>query len=159
MLIFIEGNEGTGKTTLIEELVKKMPAVVVKYPKEVKNTYELIKNLNLSKQTVIFDRSFITDLAYRMWDKKPGQMTLSEITTILNWDIRIIFCHHKNAYENSIKRGEDFITDETTHKLIEDNFFRVKSLINSFTNAKTFDYNYEYQNVEDVIDFIEYKEH
>jgi thymidylate kinase len=155
MLIFIEGNEGTGKTTLINELIKKIPAVVVKYPKEVKDTYELIKNLKMSNQIVIFDRSFVSDLVYRMWDHKPGQMSLSEIANICSWNILIIFCHHKNSYENSVKRGEDFITDENTHQIIEDNFFRVRNMIESFTKVKTFSYNYEYQTPDDVIDFIE----
>lgn len=152
MLIFVEGNEGTGKTTLINQLIKEVPAVVVKYPKEVKNVYRLLDKLRDSKQIVIFDRGLITDLVYRMWDHKPGQMSLSKIGEILDWpDIVIIFCNHKKGYENAMKRGEDFITDPKVYEIIDDNFFRVKTMIECFTDAKTFSYNYEYQDVNDVI--------
>lgn len=154
MLIFVEGPDGSGKTTLIEEFVKKVPCVTVKYPKEVKKTYELIRHLACSNQTVIFDRSFISDLVYRMWDHKKGQMTLSEIGDVLNWNVFIIFCKNKKSYENSIARGEDFITDEDTHKIIECNYSKVQTLIESFTDAKTFNYDFNHMYVDDVIEYM-----
>lgn len=158
MLLLIEGNEGTGKTTLINDLMRYAPLPVIKYPKETKNTYGFFKKLLYEKVDAVFDRSFITDLVYRMWDGKSGQMSLYEMTTILESypdDIRIVFCENKNAWDNAKRRGEDFIKNEETHKLIDENFQRVKTMLQVFTRAKIMTYNYDYNSVSSVVEFMQ----
>ncbi len=157
MLIIVEGNEGTGKTTLINEIIKKLPCVVVKYPKEVKNTRLLLEKLIYSGQTVICDRSFITDIVYRLWDKKSPQMSLYDISALLHnysESIKVIFCENKNSFNNSQIRGEDFITDKKVYNEINENFARIKTLLELFTEVKIYNYDYEYDNVDNVINFI-----
>lgn len=156
MIILVEGNEGTGKTTLINRIMQEIPAVYVKYPKEVRNTYELYSALAGLKKTVILDRGFISDLAYRMWDTNEGQMTLKEIGDITNWrnSLKIIWCWNENGFEDAKRRGEDYIVDYEAYELIDTNLRKIKRLLNSFTDLDMLDYNYRYTDIDDVINFI-----
>ena len=156
MLILIEGNEGSGKTTLINQLAEKIPFVTVKYPKEVKNTYQMLDNFVKDRLLYVLDRSFISDIVYRRLDHKRGQMTLYQIGTLCGSPsgIKIIFCRNKNAFNNAMVRGETNITVESVHKLLENEFYSVEEMLKNFTDVEIFDYDYEYQNVDDVIAFI-----
>lgn len=157
MLLIVEGNEGTGKTTLINQLMDKIPFVYVKYPKEVKDTYLMLNNFARSNQLFVLDRSFISDLVYRRLDHKKGQMTLFQIGRLCDENehrIKIIFCSNKNAFENAMKRGENNITVDSVHKLLDNEFYSIKNIINCFTEIETLDYDYEYDSVDDVLDFL-----
>ena len=157
MLIIVEGNEGTGKTTLINELSKKLVCVRVKYDKNVKGIYQTLDNFAKHPELFICDRSFISDIVYRRLDHKKGQMSLFQIGKLCGDNesrIKIIFCSNKNAFKNAIERGEDNIKVESVHKVLENEFYSVKNMIRCFTNIETFDYDYEYQSVDDVIEFI-----
>ena len=161
MLIIIEGNEGTGKTTLINQLAEKTPFIMVKYPKEIKNTYQMLDNFAKSDDLYILDRSFISDIVYRRLDHKKGQMNLFQVGRLCGDNerrIKIVFCRHHNAFNNAIARGENNIRVESVHKILDDEFFSIEELIKNFTDIEVFDYNYEYQNVDDVINFIKGKE-
>lgn len=157
MIVLIEGNEGSGKTTLINSLLNKTDICVLKLSRNFKYSYELYVGLVKSKGTYIFDRSFITDLVYRMWDHQKGDMTFSQIGYLVDnyfKNIKIVFCENKNSWENAKVRGEDFIKNEESHKLIDDNFFRIKNLLESFTEIQCMTYDYDYNSVNDVIEFI-----
>jgi thymidylate kinase len=156
MLLIIEGNEGTGKTTLINQLAEEIPFVTIKYPKEVKNTFQMLNNFTKDSILYVLDRSFISDIVYRRLDHKKGQMTLYQIGQLCGSPsgIKIIFCHHDKAFENAVKRGETNITVESVHKIITDGFFFAEEMLKNFTDIDIFDYNYEYQDVNDVIEFI-----
>ena len=157
MIILVEGNEGTGKTTLINQIIKEMPMVYVKYPKEVKRTNHMYMDFIGMNQDIILDRSFISDMVYRSWDKNDTQMTLVEIANLFaQWynSIKIIFCHNYKAFEKSMSRGEDYITDISTHEIIERNYQVIEDLIKAYTNCACFDYNYEENSVEEVLEFL-----
>ena len=156
MLLLIEGNEGVGKTTLINQLAERIHFVTVKYPKEVKKTFQMLYNFIKDEILYVLDRGFISDLVYRSLDHKRGQTTLYQIGQLCSSPsgIKIIFCNNKNAFENAMKRGETNITVEPLHKIIDNRFFFVEEMIKNFTDIETFDYNYEYQSIDDVIEFI-----
>lgn len=157
MVILIEGNEGTGKTTLINELLKKMNACSIKISRRFSNLCELYEELTESPQLYIFDRGFITDLVYRCLDGETGDLPLSYIGRLCrerSRNIKIVFCNNEKAFENAIKRGEDNVTIKSEHERIELGFAYFEQMMKSFTNIETFDYNYEYQSVDDVIEFI-----
>lgn len=157
MIVFVEGNEGTGKTTLIDELFKTLPVMSAKCSMNFGNPFDLYYTLSNNKNIYLFDRGFITDIVYRRLDGNKGKMTLSEIGELCKTqedNIKIIFCWNYNSFKRSMERGEDNITNEENHNLITKEFESVKNIIKCFTNIKYFDYDYEYDSVEDVINFI-----
>lgn len=160
MIILVEGNEGTGKTTLINEIIKKKPFVYVKYTKEIPNTDELYNTLLRCDDNIIFDRSFITDMVYRCWDGKKPQTTLDMIGFLLSHKDRfkIIFCHNDNSFKNAKLRGEDFITTQEIHDIIETHFKVIQRLIELYTEVPCYSYDYDYNSVEDVIEFLRKEE-
>lgn len=157
MLLVIEGNEGSGKTTLIDDLSKKLPFVRVKYPKEIKKTYSMLDFFCKEDTLYVLDRSFISDMVYRKLDHKKGQITLYQIGKLCGDNVsrlKIIFCHNDKAFENAMARGENVITTHSVHKLIDNEFASIKNIIRCFTDLSIMDYNYEYNSVDDVISFI-----
>lgn len=160
MLVIVEGNEGAGKTTLINELAKTIPFVYVKYPKEIKNTSTMLENFAGMPYMFVLDRSFISDIVYRRLDHKTGQMTLFDIGCLCKVhenNIKIIFCHNKDAFKNAMKRGETNITVESIHKILDNEFYTIEEMLKNFTDIEIFDYDYEYQDVNDVIEFLQEK--
>lgn len=160
MILIVEGNEGVGKTTLINQLAEKIPFVCVKYPKEIKNTFQMLNFFIKDDQLYVLDRSFISDIVYRRLDHKRGQMTLYQIGQLCSspCGIKIIFCRNKNAFKNAMQRGETNITVDSVHKILENEFFSIEETLKNFTDIEIFDYDYEYQNVDDVIEFIRGKQ-
>ena len=157
MIILVEGNEGTGKTTLINEISKRLHCVTVKYPKEVKGTFMMLYYFARSNTTFLLDRGFVSDIVYRMWDKKEGQMSLYQVGKLLGENennIAIIFCHNRHSFINAKNRGEDYIVNENDHNQIERNFEAVEAILKQFTNVEIYDYDYEYQNINDIMTFI-----
>lgn len=157
MIVLIEGNEGTGKTTLINELSKQIPFAIVKYPKEFKDTFNLLETFAVSDRLFVLDRSFVSDIVYRRLDHQKGQMNLEQIGRLCEDRkdrMKIVFCNHDKAFENAMRRGEDNIKVESVHKLLDNEFYSVKNLLRCFTDIETFDYNYDYTSVEDVLKFI-----
>lgn len=153
MLVLIEGNEGTGKTTLIQNLAKDLDFVTIKYTKNMQDLYKLFDMCTRDNKIYVFDRGFISDLVYRIYDGEPGHHTLSEIGEICHFT-KVIFCQNENAYKKAMLRGEDNITDANDHVLIESLFEDVIQMLKSFTRAKVMHYDYDIDSVNDVIKFI-----
>lgn len=157
MIVMIEGNEGTGKTTLINSLMLKLTASTVKTSRGFKDLYGLYETMAKSNSLYILDRGFVTDLVYRGIDNQKGDFTLYQIGKLCGdytSKIKIIYCYHDNAFKNAMERGETNITVESVHTLLTSEFRRFENMIECFTDLETMDYNYEYQSVDDVIKFI-----
>lgn len=153
MLVLIEGNEGAGKTTLIKNLAQHLDFITVKYSKNMKDLNRLFDMCTRDKNIYVFDRGFISDLVYRIYDGEPGHHTLSEIGELCHYT-KVIFCQNENAYEKAIARGEDNITNSVDHLFIESLFEDVIQMLKSFTRASVMYYDYDTDSINDVVKFI-----
>lgn len=154
MLVLLEGVDGSGKTTLANELHKKNFKVVKSLDGQLPNQYELYKTIADSDEIVIFDRSFLSEVVYRMHDKKKPNITLKQVVSLLD-NCKIIHCNTTTSYKDSMTRGEDNIIDEVVHNKIRKLYENLCILLTLFSNTKIFHYNYRIHKLNDVIKFIE----
>ena len=158
MLIFIEGPDGSGKTTLCKELVECGAAdVLINISRGTKNQRDIYDLLRHSSHKIVFDRCFISDLVYRLWDNcKTDDMTLDDMLYTLNKsNSRVIFCQTDSAFDDAQKRGESFITNRKNHDIISSNYDVIQNLLRKFTTVPVMVYDRKYSDVSDVIKFIE----
>lgn len=156
MVVFVEGNEGVGKTTLIDTLFAKIKFVRVKYIKGMK-VLDLFRYMANDDVLYIVDRCFISDMVYRYIDKQKSVNNLFDIAYFMHVcsdNIKFIFCNNANAFENSMIRGEKNIVTKAQHLEVETGFSFIEQLIKNFTDIKIFDYDYDYSSIDDVIKFI-----
>lgn len=158
MLIFIEGPDGSGKTTLCKELFESNGAdILVQVSRGTKNQMDFYSWIGPCKHRIVFDRCFISDLAYRLWDNgKPDDMSLDDMLDVLNHsDSRVIFCKTDTAFDDAQKRGESFITNRKNHDIICSNYDVIQKLLRKFTDIPVMVYDRKFSDVSDVIKFIE----
>ena len=158
MLIFVEGPDGSGKTTLCKELIKCGAAdILVTVPRGAKNQSAFYDLLRRTKHKIVFDRCFISDVAYRLWDNcKPDNMTLEDMLYVLrNSNSCIIFCDTDTAFDDAQSRGESFITNRKNHDIISNNYRTLQMILRKFTKVPVMVYDRKFSDVSDVIKFIE----
>ena len=157
MLILLEGVDGSGKTTLCNQLKER--GLIVEPPVDRLEQFPYSKWFELSQKrdVTIVDRSFITELVYRTIDGKPkGKMTLKEMCAVLQF-CKIVLCETDSAFEDSMVRGEDNITNKETSKQIQQVYQIITTMLSKFNSVKSFTYDWKHQTVDDVLKFI-YKE-
>ena len=153
MLVIVEGPDGSGKTTVINELCKhynfkKVFGIHKDSPLQHKLWKEILRAHSNGDVYYIMDRCFLSDWVYRMVmnDGEP-YMTLSNIVSLLEiTDVTYVFCNTKNAYNNAINRGEDYVTDEQTHERVTNSYNFVYDTLKKFTNARCLKYDYTKDN-------------
>ena len=160
MLIILEGGDGSGKTTLCKQLVEAgAVANKIEYGcKDYFNKYNDLINENVYN---VLDRSFITDLVYRLNDNKARDVAdLSGMSIILDalypYPI-LIHCETETSFEDSMKRGEDNITNKEDAECIKVIYNLICKMIKKFTKTSVLKYNWKVNNVNDVIRFINSK--
>lgn len=154
MLVLVEGVDGTGKTTLVRELFERGFCCKRVFRND---NCEAAKFYKYAHQDglVILDRSFITDLVYRMVDELPMEdQDLEQIGKILNGNVLIIHCVNPFHYDEAMARGEDNITDKGLAERINDLYFTFMTMFAKFTKARITQYNYHNCSVDDIIKTI-----
>lgn len=154
MVILIEGNEGVGKTSLINALQEHLTFISVKYSKHFMNPYGMFSTMAKSSDLYVVDRGFVSDMVYRAIDGECPHTTLREIVELCERDVKIVFCYNDNAFENAIKRGETNIVSKEVHDKINEYFYFTEKLLRLFTPIETISYDWALDDVTDVVKFI-----
>jgi hypothetical protein len=102
----------------------------------------------------IVDRSFITELVYRIVDgKNVGTMRLDDMCKILSF-CKIVLCETDTSFEDSMTRGEDNITNKEQAEQIKYVYSIITEMFCKFLKVPVYKYSWKNQSVEDVINFI-----
>lgn len=158
MLIILEGVDGSGKTTLCSQL-EGLGATKISIDRGTKNQYGQYFYSRMKYEPtcdfLVTDRSFISDLVYRLEDGKDrDDMTLMEMCSLLKNDTKIILCETETSFEDAMLRGEDNITDKKRSENIKYLYNLVITMFGKFQNIPVYKYNWKKQNIDDVINFI-----
>lgn len=121
--IIVEGPDGAGKTTLIEELLKSYPGAISKHfghipnPDEYWSIYAEAIEENNNKTVVIFDRSWYSDMVYgpvmrNKLEMSPIHARMLDALVVANGGGMIIYCTAKTdiLWKRCKARGETYIT-------------------------------------------------
>lgn len=161
MLVIVEGADGSGKTTLVKQLVQN-GCVQFSIPgcERSHTLYCAMSIMSRNLDTVfVTDRSFITDMVYRIVDgKNRTDLSLEDALHILKNSL-IVFCDNSSAFEDAVKRGEDNIVDKKKHAKIRETYRTIIKLFNKFHDVPYFEYDWHNENVYQVLSIInKYKE-
>lgn len=157
MIILVEGTDGSGKTTLCNRLRFEgyVPLNVVQDDEQ----YLKYKEYASEELIYVCDRSFLSDLVYRLEDGKERQgMDLEHMLNILNSGVKIIFCHSDTSYIDSMRRGETNITSKCRNDAINHLYNLIYRMLKIFTDVPVMDYNWKSDELSSVIKFIEGRE-
>lgn len=156
MLVILEGADGSGKTTLMQQLLEK--GFTCKKTLRGENRERLMRLYNetmSSNSLIVIDRSFISDIVYRCNDDLPREgLDANEAIQILDKGCRIVYCKTDSQYDDSIRRGEDNITSYSKSEQISKTYDLFMTFAKKYTNTKVFEYDWHNQTVDDVVDFI-----
>lgn len=154
MLILVEGADGSGKTTLVNQLNAYFPTMRIN--REHDHIKEFYNNLICMKEDIVLDRSFITDIVYRLAlddDKDTDGINIFYMDCILRESI-IIYCKTATQYDDAMHRGEDNITDLKTAQKISRYYDAVMKFINTRTSTHVIKYDWHFDSATDVISTI-----
>ena len=159
MIILIEGADGSGKSTLVNQLnVRGYFTFSIDDKSKPSEEYRWKAIIASCEDNVaICDRcSFISDLVYRICDGKPRRgIDLYKIASIMRNDVAIVHCKTDSAFEDAMLRGEDNIVNSDSHNELEKCYDMILEMFRIFSGTDIFEYNWKKQNVSDVINFIE----
>ena len=151
MMIFIDGADGSGKSTLISELSEKY--AVVRIPRGVNQKLYWNKlRMSACVLTLVFDRSPLTEIVYRSVDGKHAEFDIEDCLTWIKGE-KIIICDTDTSFSDAHKRGEDNITDEAKHTLIRDRYHCLADIL-MMSGYDVYFYDWHNQSVDEILDFI-----
>ena len=164
MIVYVEGVDGSGKTTLINNLAKKL--IDLGYNVEVNaenfiptrpnngwrieedEMYSTLYGMLESDRIFFLDRGPISDIVYRVFDDYEPVTTYNKIRKWikLHNNIMVIYCRTDKAKENMIKRGDDNPVSLARHNEIS----KVYDLV--MENIPHYIYDMSLDNINIVVD-------
>ena len=164
MIVYVEGVDGSGKTTLIKKLAKQL--ISLGYNVEVNaerfiptrpnngwrieegEMYSTLYWMLESDEIFFLDRGPISDIVYRVFDNYKPVTTYHKIRKWikLHNNIMVIYCRTDKAKENMIKRGDDNPVSLARHNEIS----KVYDLV--MENIPHYVYDMSFDNGNSVVD-------
>lgn len=175
MIIYLEGVDGSGKTTLAKTIQKicknlKIPCdiqaerfICTKPNSEnrVKSEelIELFKRMQEERSKVyVLDRGPISDIVYRIFDDYNPVIDLDTFIDLIDEDLQastmLIYCKNENAYNNMITRGDDNQVAITKHKEISKVYNLVMDILYPRLSCSYIKYDYNSYDAQDKITSI-----
>lgn len=154
MLILVEGADGSGKTTLVNQLSEYFPTMRINRGND--HIKEFYDNLTCMNEDIVLDRCFITDVVYRLaLDDGIGTdgINMFYMDCILR-DSIVIYCKTVTQYDDAMYRGEDNITDLKTAQTISRHYDAVMKFINTRTSTHVIKYDWHLDTPEDLVSTI-----
>lgn len=160
MIIYFEGADGTGKTTLIQKLHDEFGYRVIVGPERIQdkikeryNWNKFVLNYVDDKYVYLIDRGPLTELVYRLSDNADSYIDIDSLKVLFN-DCKIVLCDYWDSFNNAMKRGEDNITDENRHRQIRFDYLYMSRFIERYTNCKVMRLDTYCKNLADIVKFI-----
>ena len=154
MLILVEGADGSGKTTLVNQLNEYFPTLRINMGND--HIPDFYDNLTCMGEDIVLDRSFITDVVYRLAlddGKETDGIDIFYIEHIL-LDSVVVYCKTATQYDDAKARGEDNITDLKTAQKISRYYDAVMKFINTRTSTHVIKYDWHFDTVEELVSTI-----
>ena len=179
MIIYLEGVDGSGKTTLAKTIQKicknlKIPCDIQAErfictkpncenrvnPEEL---IELFRRMQEERSKVyVLDRGPISDIVYRIFDDYDPVIDLDSFIELINEgshdNTMLIYCKNVDAYNNMIARGDDNQVAITKHKELSKLYDLVIDIFYPRISCSYIKYDYNSYNAQDKImsikDFI-----
>ncbi len=157
MLVIVEGIDGSGKTTLCNNLKTRGCEVIRKERGDKNLSLEEMYYYLVTDKIIVIDRAILTPWAYRIFDSTQldaDDYCFSEALRILA-NAKVIYCNNKNAYSWSMRRGETNIKSFDDSERLRNIYDVIIGTIKLYNLSTVFEYDFEKDSVEDVIKFIQ----
>ena len=154
MLILVEGADGSGKTTLVNQLVEYFTTLRINMGHD--HIPDFYDNIIDMQEDIVLDRSFITDVVYRLAlddGKETDGINMFYMEHILRNSV-VIYCKTATQFDDAKARGEDNITDLKTAQKISRYYDAVMKFINTRTSTHTIKYDWHLDTVEELVSTI-----
>ena len=159
MLILIDGSDGSGKSTLLERL-SEIGFKTMTAPIPNRNMYRkwniLLYQSIYQGEDYVFDRSFISEIIYRIIDKRDSYVSLSQACELLKFS-KIILCETPTQFEDSIARGETNITTTENAEIIRYKYRSFVNMVSKLEKVPYIVYNWKVDSISKAIHFIKSK--
>lgn len=157
-IFFVEGVDGSGKSTIIKELcdsgkyIRYSPVPADwnwKTQKELWITFlRALRNYNDNDANILIDRCPLSEIIYRgvIDVREPYMSALEFVDIVSGFNVKIIYCKTKNAYEYAKVRGETYITSKEMHDTLQSKYDTYINMLR-LLKIKVIDYNFKKESV------------
>ena len=170
MIIYIEGVDGSGKTTLADKIAKMCEKEKIEYDRYAERAIstkpdsvnritfeELVKKFEFMANDYvlhILDRGPISDCIYRMFDEYEPVGKLQDYISLFEkckGNLIIIYARTKKAEEMMHKRGDDNPVAIALHRELSKSYDLVMGVINNYLTSQIILFDFSKRNATNYI--------
>lgn len=157
MITYIEGVDGSGKSTLVKKLKDKYGAVQVELPGRNYEEWRQWCNKNCTfrkeKEAFIADRSLISEIVYRMEDFEKTFLTKELIQKFLV-GAQFIYCKSESSMTDALGRGDNNIKSYEQHMTRSNLYDGIFYMLKNVYNVQVITYDWHSKKLDKVLKFI-----